>query len=249
MSIFRPYASMNRQRPDLPEGAPVKKGVFRFWELYFRKFWRFITFNIFYFLITLPMLAYVFYTINGYFADKPEATGGEIVLAGIGFLVSMFDFVPQWLYIPLLVLSALLYGPATMGLTYVFRNFSREEHAWTSDFFSRALSNFRQGLFFGLADIIVVCLFVSGIFGNIARAGRNLGYSLSVILSALCVLALIIWLFMRHYTYMTAVTVNLGVFAILKNSWLFVVLGFGRNVLSGLVTLAAAVLCFLLARL
>ena len=58
-----------------------------------------------------------------------------------------------------------------------------------------------------------------------------------------------IWLFMRHYTYLMAVTVNLSVFGILKNAWLFVVLGFGRNLLSSLVTLGCIVLSFLLAPL
>jgi hypothetical protein len=250
MSLFRPYASMNKQRPDLPEGAPVKNGFFRFWELYFRKFWRFLSINIYYFLITLPFLAYVFFTVNGFFAERLEAMGGNtVVLAGVNFLVSLFDFVPRQLYIPLLIISAVLYGPATMGVTYIFRNFAREEHAWLSDMFSRAVSNFRQGLVFGLLDILITYLLISGMFGNIAQAGKTIGYSLSVILSSLCVLAFIIWLFMRHYTYMTAVTVNLSVFAILKNAWLFVVLGFGRNLISGAVTLAALILCFLLAPL
>ena len=44
-------------------------------------------------------------------------------------------------------------------------------------------------------------------------------------------------------------TVNLSVFHILKNAWLFVVLGFGRNALSSLVTLACTVVTFLLAPL
>jgi hypothetical protein len=28
---------MNKQRPDLPEGAPVKNGFFPFWELFFQE--------------------------------------------------------------------------------------------------------------------------------------------------------------------------------------------------------------------
>ena len=248
MSLFRPY--VYKARPDLVENAPVKKGFFRFFELYFRKFWRFLTLNIWYFLITLPMLLYVFYTVNGLFADRLAGLGEDaILLAGVSFIASFFGFVPRALHVPLLVVSILLYGPVTMGLTYIFRNFAREEHAWLSDFWSRAWSNARQGLFFGILDILLVLLFVSGMFGGIAQAGRNLGYALSVILSVISGLALIIWMFMRHYTYLMAVTVNLGAFRILKNAWLFVVLGFGRNVISGLVTAACAVLSFLFAPL
>ncbi len=248
MSLFRPY--IYKPRPDLLDNAPVKKSFFHFFELYFRKFWRFLSLNLWYFLVTLPMLLYVFYTVNGIFADRLSELGEDVILlSGVGFIAALFNRIPSVLNVPLLILSVLLYGPVTMGLTYIFRNFAREEHAWMSDLWSRAWSNARQGLFFGIMDILVVWLCVNGMFGGVAAAGKNLGYALSVILSVICGVALVIWFFMRHYTYLMAVTVNLNVFRILKNAWLFVVLGFGRNVISSLVTLACLVVSFLLAPL
>ena len=249
MSLFRPY--QYKSKPDLVPGKGlVKNGFFQFFELYFRKFWRFISTNLCYFFVTLPMLIYVFYLINGIFAEKLEALGeGSILLAGVGFIASVFSFIPSWLNTPLLILSVLLYGPVTMGLTYMYRNFAREEHAWASDLWSRAWSNARQGLVFGILDILLCYLFITGMFGNLAAAGRNIGYALSTILSVICGIALVIWLFMRHYTYLMAVTINLSVFKILKNAWLFVVLGFRRNLISGVVTLACIVVSFLLAPL
>jgi hypothetical protein len=228
----------------------VKNGFFQFFELYFRKFWRFISTNLCYFLITLPIVIYAFYLINGIFADRLEAMGeGYILFAGVGFIASFFSFIPAWLNTPLLILSVLLYGPITMGLTYMYRNFAREEHAWASDLWSRAWSNARQGLFFGIMDLLLTCLFIWGMFGRLAAEGRNLSFALSTILSVISGIALVIWLFMRHYTYLMAVTINLSVFQILKNAWLFVVLGFRRNVTSGVVTLACIVVTFLLAPL
>ena len=249
MSLFRPY--QYKSRPDLVPGkGMVKNGFFQFFELYFRKFWRFISTNLCYFLITLPMVIYAFYLINGIFADRLEAMGeGYILFAGVGFIASFFSFIPTWLNTPLLVLSVLLYGPITMGLTYMYRNFAREEHAWASDLWSRAWSNARQGLFFGIMDLLLTCLFIWGMFGRLAAEGRNLSFALSTILSVISGIALVIWLFMRHYTYLMAVTINLSVFQILKNAWLFVVLGFRRNVTSGVVTLACIVVTFLLAPL
>ncbi len=245
MSLFRPYIYKNR--PDLLDNAPTKKGLFRFLELYFRKFWRFITMNLEYFLVTLPMLLYVFYTLNGYFAARLQEIGeGVMLLPGVGFIASVFSFVPPFLNLPLLILSVLAYGPVTMGFTYILRNFAREEHAWMSDFWSRAWSNVKQGLFFGIMDIVVLMLCIGGMFGGFAEAGKNISYALSVIRSVVCGIALVIWLFMRHYTYLMAVTVNLSVFHILKNAWLFVVIGFGRNLLSSLVTLACIAVTFLL---
>lgn len=249
MSLFRPY--QYKSRPDLVPGkGMVKNGFFQFFELYFRKFWRFISTNLCYFLITLPMVIYAFYLINGIFADRLEAMGeGYILFAGVGFIASFFSFIPTWLNTPLLVLSVLLYGPITMGLTYMYRNFAREEHAWASDLWSRAWSNARQGLFFGIMDLLLTFLFIWGMFGRLAAEGRNLSFALSTILSVISGIALVIWLFMRHYTYLMAVTINLSVFQILKNAWLFVVLGFRRNVTSGVVTLACVVVTFLLAPL
>ncbi len=249
MSLFRPY--QYKSRPDLVPGkGMVKNGFFQFFELYFRKFWRFISTNLCYFLITLPIVIYAFYLINGIFADRLEAMGeGYILFAGVGFIASFFSFIPAWLNTPLLILSVLLYGPITMGLTYMYRNFAREEHAWASDLWSRAWSNARQGLFFGIMDLLLTCLFIWGMFGRLAAEGRNLSFALSTILSVISGIALVIWLFMRHYTYLMAVTINLSVFQILKNAWLFVVLGFRRNVTSGVVTLACVVVTFLLAPL
>ena len=249
MSLFRPYRY--KPRPDLVPGkGMVKNSFFQFFELYFRKFWRFISTNLCYFLITLPMVIYVFYLINGIFADRLEAMGeGSILFAGVGFIASFFSFIPTWLNTPLLILSILLYGPITMGLTYMYRNFAREEHAWASDLWSRAWSNARQGLVFGILDLLLTTLFIWGMFGRLATEGRNLSFALSTILSVISGIALIIWLFMRHYTYLMAVTINLNVIQILKNAWLFVVLGFLRNLISGLVTLACVVITFLLAPL
>lgn len=245
MSLFRPY--QYKPRPDYLPNAPTKKAFFRFLEIYFRKFWRFFSVNFWYFLVTLPMLLVVFYTVNGAFADR--LAEDSVLLAGVGFIASFFSFVPKFLYTPLVIISVLMYGPLTMGMTYIFRNFAREEHAWMSDLWSRAWSNAKQGLIFGFLDILLTSLFVFGIFGNVSVVGKNAGYSMSVILSVVCALALIIWLFMRHYTYMMAVSVNLSVIRILKNAWLFVVLGFGRNLIAGLVTLACMAFSFLLAPL
>ena len=245
MSLFRPYNY--KPKPDLPSDAPVKNGFFLFFELFFRKFWRFVTVNIFYFLVTLPLLIVVYFTVNGYFADIIISESGEFqdMLAGVGILASVVNYIPSFLYLPLVIISAILYGPATMGITYIFRNFAREEHAWMSDFVSRGWANFRQGVFFGLLDIIVVYLLTNGILADLIVGTGTAAAVGSIILKTLSVIALIVYLFMRHYFYMTAVSVNLSCFAIIKNAWLFVVLGFWRNVVAGVACLIVTVLCFL----
>jgi uncharacterized membrane protein YesL len=252
MSIFRPFKY--KPRPDLLSDAPVKHGFFVFWEIMARKFWRFVTINIFYFIITLPMLIY-FYTVcnllyyallesRGLLESMQQASQVVDIFPGVAFFSVIATYIPQFLHIPLLALSVFLYGPATMGMAYIFRNFAREEHAWISDFFSRGWANFKQGLFFGILDVVMVLLLTSGMIGGV-QGGSGVIPILSVIVRTLSGIGLVVYLFMRHYFYIMAVTVDLSVFKIIKNALLFVVIGFGRNILSELVSLLAFVVCFL----
>ncbi len=230
MGLFKPYNYKPTRGID--KDAPVKHGFFIFWEVFFRKFWRFVTVNLIYFIITLPMLFVAYLLAVGYLADYIPNVGD--ILTGVGILANILPYIPSFLYMPLVVLSIILYGPATMGMTYILRNFARQEHAWMSDFFSRGWANFKQGLFFGILDVVAVSLLSYSIF---IGYGDNLGTWLPYIIKGLAVLFLIVYLFMRHYFYVLAVTVELRVRDILKNSWLFVVLGFKRNILAGLVNI------------
>ncbi len=252
MSLFRPY--QYKPRPDLLSAAPVKHGFFVFWEIYFRKFWRFITVNILYFVVTLPMLIYFYFLCNTLYYNLLESRGilesmqqtSQVIdiFPGVAFFSVLTTYIPSFLHIPLLAVSVFLYGPATMGMTYIFRNFAREEHAWISDFFSRGWANFKQGLFFGILDVVVVLLLVSGIIGG-GSGGSGFIPVLTVILKTLSAIFLVVYLFMRHYFYVTAVTVELSVFKIIKNSMLFVLIGFGRNIWAEIVNLLVFIVCFL----
>lgn len=245
MSLFRPYQYKNK--PDLRPDAPVKNGFFVFWEIYFRKFWRFITLNLLWFLITLPILLAFYVAATNYFAGSSVMTAlGEDydLFAGITFYASLVSFVPQKLYLPILFLSIIIYGPLKMGQTYVFRNFAREEHAWLSDIISRAWSNLKQGLFFGILDAVVIYLLLNGVLGTILGTSSAMAV-LSLILRIIATLALVFYLYMRKYFYIIAVTMNLSVFAIIKNAMLFVFIGFGRNLLAGIINVAVFVVCFL----
>ena len=232
MSVFKPY-NYNKNNSDVMKGAAQKNGFFHFFELYFRKFWKYLSINIIYFLITLPILFYFYLTVSGFLANVLGEAYEELFL-GIGFYATVMSYIPTKLYTPLLLISIVIYGPLKMGVTYVYRNFAREEHAWLSDIFSKAMENFKQGLFFGILDFLVVMLLLNNIIG---LGGTDASAGIYAVLRYASVVLLVIYMFMRHYFYMMAVTVNLGVFAIMKNSLLFVVMGFGRNILAMLACL------------
>lgn len=244
MSLFRPYKYSKKM--DLEKDAPRKHSFFIFWEIVIRKIWRLITMNLIYFVITLPMLLWAFFTLNGflvsYFGEEIYNESFLSLFLGIEYYATLIAYVPTYLYYPLLILSVVLYGPATMGMTYMLRNFSREEHAWSSDFFTRALSNFKQGLFFGLLDVVVIVFLVNNIIGNFTASSDAMGIVL-LVAKYISIPLLVIYMFMRHYFYMIAVTVDLSVIAILKNSWLFVVLGFFRNLWVAVINIIIWVVC------
>jgi hypothetical protein len=166
------------------------------------------------------------------------------IFPGVGLISILATYIPRFIWVPLLVLSVILYGPATMGATYIYRNFTREEHAWTSDLFSRGVKNFRQGLFFGILDIVVICSLSIGILGGVSGGSGAIPY-IAIILRTLSIFALVYYLFMRPYMYIMAVTFELSVFAIIKNAMIFVIAGFFRNIWAAIVNLIAFLICFM----
>jgi len=223
-----------------------KKGSFAtFWEIIGRKLTRLILLNLFYFAILSPIIL-LLYTVM--YASVMGVTGYDISEIGtivFQVLMSVAQPMPEWLRYVLLAASVIFYGPATCGLTYVLRNFAREEHAWVSDFFVRMMKNFKQGLFFGLLDIAVFSLMafnISLLMGNeatVAAAGDMVQMFQGMAFVSL--MLFVMYLFARHYFYLLAVTFESSVLQILRNSFIFAVLGLGRNILSTLLIIVIMV--------
>jgi len=124
-------------------------------------------------------------------------------------------------------------GPATAGLAYCMRNISREEHTEISDFFDQFKKNFWQSL---VTWIIFTLAFIAVIFGLIfygalIKQGSFLGYAGF----ALCALSGIIVLFMSYYVYMIIVTFKVNFRQLFKNSFIFAIIGLGRNIITTII--------------
>ncbi len=225
---------------------PQKNAFFHFWELVGRKFFRLVAFNVFYFICLLPVIVAVYGVFYTWLAAISGVGADEAVSLPVlpGMLSLLYTYVPGVLHIPLLIISLLIYGPATMGLTYILRNFVREEHAWTSDFFSRALSNWKQGLFFGILDIIAA--FIMYVNWNYsALSGEEVG-AFAIVIRGVTTVLFIYYLFMRNYFYQLAVTVDLNVRQIIKNAAIFGIVGLGRNFLALICVVAIVVVSTML---
>ncbi|MBQ8731859.1 MAG: YesL family protein [Oscillospiraceae bacterium] len=118
-------------------------------------------------------------------------------------------------------------GPATAGMSYILRNYAREQHAFPlSDFWDNFKSNFKQGFAIGLIDL--VC------FGMLAYALPFYFNALEAswfyyIPFALCTTAGVLLLFANFYIFMMMVTFRFTVKQLLKNGFIFACVGMRTN--------------------
>ena len=218
--------------------APQKNAFFKFWELTGRKFFKLVTLNLMYFVVISPMFIYAYGAFYSWISTFASVDGEAVVTPLLGIFMAIMEHIPSTLYLPLLLISAIAYGPFTAGLTYILRNYTREEHAWITDFFQKAKENFRQGLFFGILDILVVIImYINWTYAWISTDSTAMGI-IAIIIKYLSLILFIVYFFMRLYFYQIVVTVNLPIRSIVKNSWIFTVLGFGRNLIATLAIVA-----------
>ena len=134
-------------------------------------------------------------------------------------------------------------GPAIAGMTYVLRNFATEKPTFlVSDFFDAFKSNWKQG--FGLSVIFAAISAIAGVsfFWYFANSARSW---LMLIPLGLCILFCLVLLFMQFYVYLMAVTVELKLKYIIKNSFIFAFLGAKTNLITAFFVLLIAVPCAL----
>ncbi|MBQ2755605.1 MAG: YesL family protein [Oscillospiraceae bacterium] len=136
----------------------------------------------------------------------------------------------------LFCLPVITIGPATAGVTYVLRNFSREQPGFLwYDFWSAFKSNFKQSFVMGIINIIVYGAGAFGAYIYFLRIEENRAFLVLFIAS---LLLLVLYSIFNYYTYLVMVTVELKLSAILKNSFIFTVLGIKDNFFAWLINAA-----------
>lgn len=237
--------------------APPKKPFFRFFELYWRKFSRFVILSMLMFLFLLPIITVLYqYYYSWYYSILPEEKLEEMLqeskaqaeaqadpdsednketILFFGFvpsiLIGIASGLPQPVALFLVAVSVVFYGPVMCGMSYMLRNYVREEHAWMSDFFAQIKKNFPQGLALGLLELFAITM----LFLNITSKATDdtaswIGASLPIV-KYISIFLLIMILFVRQYMYVMAVTFKLRLIDIIKNSFAFAIAGLPRNFL------------------
>lgn len=231
MGFFTP--SYDKLGKGIDPDAPQKRSFFRFFDIFFRKFWKFIKINLLYVLVSIPTFALVFFlsgiisnsflSMNGteemfrsiaeQIAQASENAGGADYQYSV--LVVTFDLFIR-LIISYLFMTLWGMGPATAGITYILRNFAREEHAWLwSDFKSSFKNNFKQSLIVFVIDIVVFLLLYTAfvVYSQMTGALSMLKYFIVVIA--------IIYTIMHFYIYPMMVTFDLKLKDLYRNALIF----------------------------
>lgn len=183
--------------------------------------------NLLYLLIWIPAVAWTFLNlVQLYQAPYEDA-------AALG------AFFQQVLFSYLLVLFPLIAvtGPCTMGVSYVLRNWARDEHSFAlSDFKSAAKANWRQGLLFSIIDGAVPLLTWLGVR---IYAGMSAASPLFYLPLGLLLIAAALWYLMSAILPTMIVTYDQGFMQQLRNALLMTLAALPRAIAVRLATLAA----------
>ena len=207
-----------------------KRAIVRYFEIVFTKFSKLVLLNLISFACALPLLCGIVTMICASFdlTKYIESIFFMELLLKVSVTVMKFSM-PVALI--LFFASLLVYGPLTAGLTFCVRNIATGRHIWISDLFSRAKSNFKQGLALGIIDIVVVFSMFLYFTADMSamQGGAVMMYKALKIVS---VIVTLLYITIRFYTYSMAVTFELPLRDIFKNSFIFIVLGFFKNIIA-----------------
>lgn len=121
-------------------------------------------------------------------------------------------------------------GPALSGMTFVLRNYTREEHAFLwQDYWDAFKSNFKDSFIVGITTILLAGLsfFVSGFYYQRLN-DSNIYY----ILWGISLFFMVAILFSSYYIYLMIVTLDLKLKDMVKNAIIFAFLGLKQNIFS-----------------
>ena len=188
--------------------------------------------NLLYMIIWLPAIAWTLLNL----VTMYNMLGGEIASTAEDFS----GLIATWLLI--LFPCVAITGPFNAGVTYVLRNWARDEHSFVlSDFKDAVKANWKQALVISCIDGIMPFLVVTcwRFYGNM------LAQSLIFMLPAALVLLVgVLWTLASMLAYPMLITYELKTIDVIRNSLLMTVAKLPRSVLIKLATLIVPALAY-----
>lgn len=221
MGLFNFFGNYNKPGPGVSKDEPPKAAPIRFFEIYFRKFSKLVQLNLIFLLPTIVVVALMvalYFFPTHFLLQIPS--GEDMVRLDVWSLYVM--------PLPLILLS-----PFVAGLTIVTRNFAREEHAFVwSDFWEAVRNNWK---YFLLNGLIIYAAYVILSFSMIYYYNRAVEETLLYAPFWLCVVVSLVFLFAQYYIPIMFVTFDLKFGQVYRNALIFILAGFGRNLLITLI--------------
>lgn len=189
------------------KGAREKNAFFKFFEIYFSKFWQLIKLNLYFNIVFIPVL----------------------VLIGALF-VFMYDKQLFWVYKCFIIFSPIiLVGPVVTGITKVTRDFAREVPGFPKDDFKNTtIKNIGISLFFSVLSYLLLWIIIIAItmYSTNRHSGwfYMIGYYVSLFVG-------IVFLFANYYIHIMLVTLDLSKKNLIKNAVIFAFLCLPRNII------------------
>ncbi len=233
------FGSFTKPGPGIPKDAPKKKGLARYFEIFFRKLKKLFLLNIITFIMSIPFLAimYIFAPIT---PESPiiKAVGDlseQEVISLIGRFHTLFAVT---------AFALLGSGPASAAYAYITRCFTREEHAWIfSDFKDKFLENFKQSIILTVFNILSVFLLMNG-FNFYSSQYALTSSALWLVCEYGLILFMLMLIFMNFYVYQMMVTFKSSIVQLLKNSLLLSLSQLPMNILLLILVLSLNFLMF-----
>lgn len=168
-------------------------------------------------------LANILFFAATYVLAKAYFTQDNLVKIVTGFLSGKVILLPIVPFLPLM-----LTGPFTAGLTFVTRNFAKEEHTFIrSDLFEHAKKNLGYALLTSVLQALVAYLLLQAlIVYNSFFLANGLP---TVVLYTLLAVVTCLLVIMSYYIYPIMVTFRMNYKTILKNAWTFTILKLPQN--------------------
>ncbi len=210
--------------PGVSKNERKRKGLGRFYQIFFRKFWSLVQLNILYIVTLLPTFAVVF-ILSGMLSNKLGLDMDNFKLLSGGTMTDVtaaMSSITMDLLIRFYIsaLFAVLWGggPATAGFVFILRSFLREEPVFlVSDYFRHVFSNFKQAIAVWIIDVLVFCLFCYAYFFYGFMGG------IMVCMKYVVLVLAFFYTILHLYLYHLLITYKLTIVKLYKNSALFAI--------------------------
>lgn len=215
-----------------PENLPTNR-VQLFFEVLRVRFGGLFGVNLLNVLFLIPAIIWTFMTLMVLMAGAPE-----------GVDQASFQFSYITVYLALMVPFLGLAGVGQPGVTYVLRNWARDQHSFVmSDFKDAVKGNWKHGLAIGLINgaSLLVTYVCTQYYGQMAMSGTSTTAFLWVIPQTLVVVMCALWWMMNMVIYPMMVTYEMKLGQLIRNSAIMIVARLPWSVLIGGLSLAIPV--------